>query len=120
MVVPRHDLARAFLSRFCPELTINQDMKALKLFVTDIAELLAACLVRHLNRGCWTRPPGHHTAPVDWISDVVEQFPGTLPPLPEQRRIIARWTNSWRYAMTWRRSSKPGAITRTRLHAAKI
>ena len=70
------------------EVTINQDMKALQLFSTDVAEyLLLACrglkgeMLKKVERS------SHGTCRID--TKKIEEFPIPLPPLEEQKRIVA-------------------------------
>jgi type I restriction enzyme S subunit len=90
MVVRGMILARAFPVALSErELTINQDMKALKLFVAGMADYLLLALSAAESRilGLVTRS-SHGTCRID--SQDLARVLIPLPPLPEQRRILAK------------------------------
>lgn len=71
------------------EVTINQDMKALQILVPAISEyLLRACRALELTMLKKVARSSHGTCRLD--SKDVAEFPIPLPPLTEQKRIVAK------------------------------
>jgi len=71
------------------EVTINQDMKALRFAIPETAEyLLRACLAARDRMLVQVERSTHGTCRLS--TDDVAQFPIPLPPLREQKRIVAK------------------------------
>ncbi len=81
-----HSFPTAITTR---EVTINQDMKALVLGEPEVGDFfLRVCQASKRRMLQQVERSSHGTCRID--SELVERFPIPLPPLPEQKRIVAK------------------------------
>ena len=90
MVVRGMILAHSFpVALAMRELTINQDMKALRLALPEIGEYLLRCCTASKQRMLANVERSSHGT-CRLASEIVANFPVPLPPLAEQKRIVAK------------------------------
>lgn len=120
MVVRGMILAHSFpVALSTRELTINQDMKALRLAIPEFGEYLLLCCTALKSRMLENVERSSHGT-CRLAMDAVANFRVPLPPLAEQRRIVAKVDELMKLCDELEKQEQRQRETRQRLSAASL